>query len=78
LYDFLERQVKGQMREALGQPLQNISQDLLNKVVSKEVQQNLRKYKYGITTATGKTPNKENKNKGAGLSAEKFSPQRRL
>ena len=38
LYDFLERQVKTQMREALGQPLQNISSELLNKVVSKEVQ----------------------------------------
>ena len=37
LYDFLERQVKGQMREALGQPLQNISSELLNRVVSKEV-----------------------------------------
>eukprot|EP00347_Sterkiella_histriomuscorum_P023285 403335232 len=78
LYDFLERQVKSQMREALGQPLQNISQDLLNKVVTKEVQKDLKKFKLNA----GKTPNKENKNKGAlGRSAEKGafpSPQRRL
>ncbi len=73
LFDFLERQVKGQMREALGQPLQNISQDLLNKVVSKDIQQSLKKYKMGM----GKTPNKGNR----GKSAEKGdypSPQRRL
>ncbi len=59
------------MREALGQPLQNISQDLLNKVVSKDIQKDLRKYKYNI----GKTPNKEKKGQ---LSAEKTSPTRRL
>lgn len=66
------------MREALGQPLQNISQELLNKVVTKEVQKDLKKYKMNA----GKTPNKENKNKvGLGTSAEKGaypSPQRRL
>lgn len=45
------------MREALGQPLQNISRELLNKVVSKEVARDLRKYKFNL----GKTPNKENK-----------------
>jgi hypothetical protein len=45
------------MREALGQPLQNISRELLNKVVSKEVARDLRKYKFSL----GKTPNKENK-----------------
>jgi hypothetical protein len=58
LFEFLERQVKGQMREALGQPLQNISKELLNKVVSKEVARDLRKYKY---TVGGKTPSKENR-----------------
>ena len=61
------------MREALGQPLQNISKDLLNKVVSKEVARDLRKYKYNIA----KTPNKERRL----LSAEKrnaLSPTRRL
>ena len=52
------------MREALGQPLQNISQELLNKVVSKDIQKDLKKFKMSI----GKTPNKERK---AGLSAEK-------
>ena len=49
------------MREALGQPLQNISNELLNKVVSKEVQQNLKKYKMSV----GKTPSKD-KPRGAG------------
>ena len=61
LYDFLERQVKGQMREALGQPLQNISSELLNKVVSKEVQQNLKKYKMAV----GKTPSKDKRGETA-------------
>ncbi len=45
------------MREALGQPLQNISSDLLNRVVSKEVENNLKKYKMGV----GKTPSKDKK-----------------
>lgn len=49
------------MREALGQPLQNISKELLNKVVSKEVARDLRKYKYAM--GGGKTPSKENKNR---------------
>jgi hypothetical protein len=56
------------MREALGQPLQNISRELLNKVVSKEVARDLRKYKYNVT---GKTPSKENNRRP--LSAEKNS-----
>lgn len=59
------------MREALGQPLQNISSELLNKVVSKEVQQNLKKYKVGL----GKTPLK-GKQGMLGTSAEKGSPSR--
>ena len=44
------------MRTALGQPLQNISANILNKVISKDVQANLRKYKM---SAGGKTPNKD-------------------
>jgi len=44
------------MRTALGAPLQNISASILNKVVTKDVQANLRKYKMG---AGGKTPNKD-------------------
>lgn len=35
------------MRTALGQPLQNISNSVLNKMVTKDVQANLRKYKMG-------------------------------
>jgi hypothetical protein len=63
------------MREALGQPLQNISKELLNKVVSKEVARDLRKYKFSL----GKTPNKENKrsNNGGG-ERNSLSPTRRL
>lgn len=45
LYDFLERQVKEQMRVTMGQPLQNISSTVLNKVVSRDVQLELRKFK---------------------------------
>ena len=35
------------MRTALGQPLQNISDNILNRVVSKNIQADLRKYKMG-------------------------------
>ena len=60
------------MREALGQPLQNISKELLNKVVSKEVARDLRKYKYTVAGGnTGKTPSKENRRLNGQLSAEK-------
>lgn len=45
LYTFLERQVKAQMRDALGQPLSDISSTVLNKMVSKEVAMDLKKYK---------------------------------
>lgn len=72
LFEFLERQVKGQMREALGQPLQNISKDLLSKVVSKEVARDLRKYKFTL----GKTPNKENRKPSAERPG--VSPTKRL
>jgi hypothetical protein len=78
LYDFLERQVKGQMRDALGQPLENISQFLLNKVVSKEVKNNLKKYKSAVGKTPGKTPHKTPGKDRAGRSAEKYSPARKL
>lgn len=61
------------MREALGQPLQNISSELLNRVVSKEVQQNLKKYKMGV----GKTPSKDKANNRNFGTAEKASPSKR-
>lgn len=77
LYDFLERQVKNQMRDALGQPLENISQHLLNKVVSKEVKNNLKKYKSAVGKTPGKTPHKT-PGKDRGRSAEKYSPAKRL
>ena len=35
------------MRTALGQPLQNISDSILNRVISKNIQADLRKYKMG-------------------------------
>ena len=60
LYDFLERQVKDQMRAALGAPLQNISNSVLNKIVSRDVQANLRKYKLAV----GRTPSKRSASRG--------------
>jgi hypothetical protein len=50
------------MRTALGRPLQNISSSILNKIVTKDVQMNLRKYKMG---AGGRTPSKDKRNKSA-------------
>jgi len=47
LYDFLERQVGDQMRVALGQPLHNISENILSRVISKGIQADLKKYKMG-------------------------------
>lgn len=35
------------MRTALGQPLQNISQNILSRVISKNIQADLKKYKMG-------------------------------
>jgi hypothetical protein len=49
------------MREALGQPLSNISSTVLNKMVSKDVALNLRKYKLGVGA---KTPSKRSKSRG--------------
>ena len=35
------------MRTALGEPLQNISENILNRVISKSIQADLKKYKMG-------------------------------
>ena len=43
------------MREALGQPLENISEYLLNKVVTKEVRNNLKKYNSAVSKTLRKT-----------------------
>lgn len=47
LFNFLERQVGDQMRTALKEPLHNIPENILNRVVSKSIQADLRKYKMG-------------------------------
>lgn len=39
-----------QMRTALGAPLQNISDNILNRVISKNIQADLRKYKMNAAT----------------------------
>jgi hypothetical protein len=49
------------MRVALGAPLQNISTSVLNKMVTKDVQNNLRKYK----NALGRTPSRRSASRGA-------------
>lgn len=54
--------------------MQNISKDLLSKVVSKEVARDLRKYKFTI----GKTPNKENRKPSVERTAGGVSPTKRL
>ena len=38
------------MRTALGAPLQNISENILNRVISKNIQADLRKYKMNTAT----------------------------
>jgi hypothetical protein len=48
------------MRVALGAPLQNISNSVLNKMVTRDVQANLRKYKLAV----GRTPSKRSASKG--------------
>jgi len=35
------------MRSALGEPMQNVSDNILNRVVSKQIQADLKKYKMG-------------------------------
>jgi hypothetical protein len=54
LFCFLERQVKGQMRSALRQPLSDVSSTVLNKMVSRDVAASLRKYKMGAGADTKK------------------------
>ena len=50
------------MREALGQPLSDISSTVLNKMVSKDVALDLRKFK--LAAGQTKTPSKRSKSKG--------------
>ena len=58
------------MRVALGAPLQNISSSVLNKMVSRDVQANLRKYKL----ACGRTPSRKSARSG-GEDDEVLSPK---
>ena len=55
------------MRTALGQPLQNISENILNRVVSKNIQADLRKFKMGkkdrgVSRDKTKSPNGRRQN----------------
>jgi hypothetical protein len=45
------------MRTALGAPLQNISENILNRVISKNIQADLRKYKMSAATRNRGTSN---------------------
>ena len=56
------------MRSALGQPLQNISTSVLNKMVSRDVQANLRKYKMGA--GQGRTPSRGRRSASRGADGE--------
>lgn len=47
------------MREALGQPLSEISSTVLNKMVTKEVSMDMRKYKNNVTTKRSKSKEAE-------------------
>ena len=62
------------MRTALGQPLQNISTSVLNKMVSRDVQANLRKYK--MSAGQGRTPSRGRRSasRGAGDEDGEMSP----
>ena len=57
------------MRTALGQPLQNISTSILNKMVTKDVQANLRKYKMSAG-AGGRTPSRRGRSASRGRDGE--------
>jgi uncharacterized membrane protein len=60
LYNFLERQIKTQMRGALGGPLSNIPADVLNQMVSKDVARDLRKFKMNAgSSKTRRSKSKE-------------------
>lgn len=56
------------MRTALGQPLQNISSSVLNKMVSRDVQANIRKYK--MAAGTGRTPSRGRRSASRGPDGE--------
>ena len=62
------------MRTALGQPLQNISSSVLNKMVSRDVQANIRKYK--MAAGTGRTPSRGRRSASRGADADEGSPSR--
>jgi hypothetical protein len=47
------------MRSALGAPLQNISDNILNRVISKNIQADLKKYKMGKKESRGASNNRE-------------------
>ena len=47
------------MRTALGEPLQNVSDNILNRVVSKSIQADLRKYKMGKKPDRGTSAGRE-------------------
>jgi hypothetical protein len=53
------------MRTALGQPLCNIPASVLNKMVSKDVAMNLRKYKMNVGSQNAKTPSRRSKSRAA-------------
>ena len=59
------------MRTALGQPLQNISTSVLNKMVTRDVQANIRKYK--MSAGQGRTPSRGRRSASRG--DEAVSPQ---
>ena len=64
------------MRTALGAPIQNISNSVLNKIVSKDIQANLRKYKLAIG---GRTPSRRDRSASRGADSDgAVSPQVRF
>ena len=67
------------MRTALGQPLQNISTSVLNKMVNRDVQANLRKYKLGAGQGGGRSnsrgPRSASRNDGEAMSPNEGSPR---
>lgn len=76
LYDFLQRQVKDQMRTAMGKPLTEIPDHILNQMVTKDVSQALKKYKMAGAQHQ-KSPSRRSKSRGAaGTTQEEASPSR--
>jgi hypothetical protein len=66
LYNFLERQIKTQMRGALGGPLTNIPNDVLNQMVSRDVARDMRKFKLNA----GQKPKESKRSKSRGGNAD--------